>query len=264
MTALTGRRASPGHALALAVLLGLSALSWVATARFADAEMRIGVLTGSRGSMDEMAGAGAVATLVLFMATWIVMMVAMMFPAFAPVVLTFRRWASGRGRPRSATGAFVAGYLAVWSVIGLAVYLVVVALEDRVAPTGDAVRVGALLLVVAGAYQLTPFKHACLVRCRSPLSILMEHGSLLSNGHSGPFRVGFRHGTYCVGCCWSLMLVLVLLGVMNLAWMGVVAALIFGEKVLARGEALSRVVGVGLVAAGVALAIFPGSLGSVS
>lgn len=253
----------PGHVLALAVLLGLSALGWIATARFADAEMRIGVLTGSERSTDEMAGAGAVAALALFMATWIVMMVAMMFPAFAPVVLTFRRWASSRGRPVSTTGAFVTGYLVVWSVIGLAVYIVVAALEEWVAPTGAAIRVGALLLVVAGAYQLTPLKHACLARCRSPLSILMEHGSLLSNGHFGPFRVGLKHGVYCVGCCWSLMLVLTLLGVMSLAWMGVVAALIFGEKVLARGEALSRVVGVGLVAAGVVLAIFPGWLGSV-
>ncbi|MDQ2914528.1 MAG: DUF2182 domain-containing protein, partial [Chloroflexota bacterium] len=177
-------------------------------------------------------------------------------PAVAPVVITFDRWAQSKARPRSVTATFILGYLVVWSVIGLAAYAVVVVLQMLV-PAGDptAQRVGGGLLVVAGLYELTPLKNICLRHCRSPLGIVMQYADLLGDGHRGPFRVGVVHGSYCVGCCWALMLVLVLLGMMNVAWMGVVAALIFAEKVLPGGALLSRVSGFAFIAAGAALAI---------
>ncbi|MBA3629760.1 MAG: DUF2182 domain-containing protein [Actinobacteria bacterium] len=138
-------------------------------------------------------------------------------------------------------------------------YGIVVAL-DRWVPMGPAaVRVGAVLVIAAGIYQLTQFKDVCLTQCRSPLGLLMHYGPSLG-GLWGPPRVGIRHGLYCLGCCWSLMLVLVLLGMMNLVWMGVVATIIFVEKVMPRGDVLGRVVGVGLICMGAFLAAYPSAL----
>jgi predicted metal-binding membrane protein len=249
-------RVAPDVALLLA-LVGLSAVAWVATSRLADPGMRIGILTGAA---DQMMAEGTMAAdqtvaFVLFMATWTVMMVAMMFPTVAPVVLTFNRWAQSKSRPRSATWAFIGGYLGIWSLVGAIVYAVVLVLQALV-PASDpnAMRIGGALLVVAGAYQLTPLKDLCLRHCRSPLGVVMQHADQLAEGHLGPFRVGLIHGRYCIGCCWSLMLGLVLLGMMNLVWMGVVAAVVFAEKVLPRGDVLSRVTGVAMIALGGAVA----------
>lgn len=247
----------PQQAALLPALLGLSGAAWLATSQLVDPAMRLGILTGAAdiAIADPAMPIELPLAIALFMATWTVMMVAMMFPAVAPVVLTFDRWARSKGRPRSVTAAFVGGYLVVWSLIGLVVYALVTAIQALV-PAGDpnALRVGGLLLVAAGAYQLTPLKNICLRHCRSPLGLVMEHAGLLGDGHRGPFRVGLAHGRYCVGCCWSLMLVLVLLGMMNLAWMGVVAAAVFAEKVLPQGVVLSRLAGVVLVGLGAALA----------
>ena len=247
----------PRHVALLPLLLGLSAAAWLATSRLADPGMRLGILTGAadRSPADAAMPIELPLAIALFMATWTVMMVAMMFPAVAPVVLTFDRWARSKARPRSVTAAFLGGYLAVWSLIGLAAYAAVVVLQTLV-PAGDpsAHRVGGALLVAAGVYEMTPLKGLCLRHCRSPIGIVMQYANLLADGHRGPFRVGLVHGLYCVGCCWSLMLVLVLLGVMDLAWMGVVASLIFAEKVLPFGALLSRVSGIALIAAGVVLA----------
>jgi len=241
----------------LPALLGLSAAAWFATSQLADPGMRVGILTGAADAAvpDTPMTIELPFAIALFITTWTVMMVAMMFPAVAPVVITFDRWAQTKARPRSVTATFILGYLAVWSLIGLAAYALVVILQMLV-PAGDptAQRVGGALLVVAGIYELTPLKEISLRHCRSPLGIVMQHADLLVDGHRGPFHVGLLHGAYCVVCCWALMLVLVLLGMMNLAWMGAVAALIFAEKVLPGGALVSRVVGIALIAAGIVLA----------
>ena len=241
----------------LPALLGLSGIAWVATSQLGDPGMRVGILTGvaDAATTDPSMPVDLPFAIALFMATWTVMMVAMMFPAVAPVVITFDHWAQTKARPRSVTAAFVLGYLAVWSLIGLAAYMLVAVLQVLV-PAGDptAQRLGGALLIVSGIYELTPLKDICLRHCRSPLGIVMQHADLLAAGHRGPFRVGVLHGTYCVGCCWALMLVLVLLGLMNLVWMGVVAAVVFAEKVLPIGAALSRLVGIAMIVLGGALA----------
>jgi predicted metal-binding membrane protein len=155
----------------------------------------------------------------------------------------------------------VAGYLAVWSAIGVAAYGLLEALHRWVpADNTTALRVGATILIAAGVYQLTPLKSICLRHCRSPLSVLMHHARLLGQGHTGPMKVGVLHGAYCVGCCWSLMVVLILLGLMNLVWMGVVAAVVLVEKVIPRGEMVSRGVGVALGGIGAALMVWPTAL----
>lgn len=252
------RSRAPRHLALLPALLVSSAVAWLATSQLVDPGMRLGILTGAtdRSMTDVPMTIEPPLAIALFMATWTLMMVAMMFPAVAPVVMTFDRWARSKERPRTVTAAFLGGYLAVWGVMGLAAYATVVVLQALV-PVGDpnAQRVGGALLAAAGLYEMTPLKGLCLRNCRSPMGIVMQYADLLADGHRGPFRVGLVHGLYCVGCCWSLMLVLVLLGMMNLVWMGVVAAVIFAEKVLPGGALLSRVTGIALVAAGVTLAL---------
>jgi len=202
--------------------------------------------------------------LFLFLITWVVMMVAMMFPAVVPVVVTFDRWVRRTDRPRSATALFAGGYLAVWSSIGLVFYAAIVYLEPLI-PSGTAsVRWGASLLILAGVYQLTPLKTKCLKQCRSPLAFLAERATQLRRGGLSPAKVGATHGLFCLGCCWALMVVLVALGMMSLAWMAAVAGAIFLEKVLPRGSRIPIAVATILIGFGAVLLAFPETLTALS
>ena len=163
--------------------------------------------------------------LLLLWAMWSVMMTAMMLPSAAPLILLYGA-AARRSRPPTArrhTYALAAGYLAAWTGFSLAATALqrVLAALLLVSPMMEAgsSRVSAILLIVAGLYQLTPLKHACLRTCQSPLGFMMARWR---DGGSGAFRVGLEHGSYCVGCCWALMLLLFAGGVMNVA---VIAAL---------------------------------------
>jgi predicted metal-binding membrane protein len=193
----------------------------------------------------------------LFLVTWVVMMVAMMFPAIVPVVITFDRWVRRARRPRSATMAFVGGYLLVWTGFGLIVYTAVVLFQPRLPMGDDAIRLGAALLILAGMYQFTPLKSRCLRQCRSPLAFIAQHTLQLRRGGFGTARVGIVHGTFCLGCCWGLMLVLVLLGMMSLSWMAAVAGVIFIEKVVPRGSLVTPALAVMLVGLGFTLLVSP-------
>jgi predicted metal-binding membrane protein len=177
-----------------------------------------------------------------FLGVWLTMTAAMMFPSVAPAALLF---AQVRGR----TPAFLAGYVAAWTAYGLAAYGLFRLLDgagwlawDR---AGAYVAGGAVL--AAGVYQLTPLKNACLRRCRNPLGYVMRG--------RGALTTGAEHGLYCVGCCWALMAALFALGVMSLFWMGVLAAVIFVEKVLPRGETLSRLFSAPFLALGLVVAV---------
>ena len=194
-------------------------------------------------------------TFTLFISTWLVMMIAMMFPAVAPVVLLFDRWRRSRDRSIASSVSFVMGYAFVWGAAGLLVYAALVAIETQAQNSEAAVRLGGASLLLAGAYQLSPLKTACLRKCRSPLSLIMEHGQLLGRGLRGPFQVGVVHGAYCLGCCWALMVVLIVLGLMNLGWMAAVSAVILVEKLFPAGLGLARTVGVGLAVAGVTVLV---------
>jgi predicted metal-binding membrane protein len=240
----------------LGALAGLSALAWLATGRLAMPGMRAGILTGhGTGGMD---GGGAPMALGLFLLTWVVMMAAMMLPAAAPVVLAVDRWACRTGRPRLAVVGFIAGYLADWAVAGLGAYAVLAGLEHRYPSPGPAaVRAGAVLLAAAGIWQLTPLKQACLRQCRSPLAFLAASTSRLSRGRLGTIQAGIRHGAFCLGCCWSLMLVLLLLGMMNLAWMALVAAVVSAERLLPAGRIVATAAATTLIASGAVLFAVP-------
>jgi len=199
-----------------------------------------------------------------FLGIWVTMMAAMMLPSAAPMVLLFDR-VSGererRGRASVPTWIFVSGYLATWTVYGLAVYglyRLVAGLElgfldwDRGGPW-----VAGVAIAAAGLYELTPLKSVCLRHCRSPLHYVLTGWR---ESPLGALRMGAEHGAYCVGCCWGLMVVLFALGVMSLVWMGIVAALIFAQKVLPFGERLPYAFAAAFVAAGVWIAAAPGSV----
>jgi predicted metal-binding membrane protein len=176
-----------------------------------------------------------------FVGIWTTMMAAMMLPSAAPMVLLHAKVASARKGTRDfvPTWVFVAGYLAVWTLVGLAAF----GLYRAIVSPGSAYlawdRAGPYVaggaLIAAGLYELTPLKDVCLRHCRSPLHFVL--GSW-RRGWFGAFRMGVEHGAYCVGCCWGLMLALFALGVMSLFWMAVVAAVILAEKVVPRGRRL--------------------------
>lgn len=256
-----GRSARLWEASLVGVLLALAALAWVVTERLAAPHMRLGVLTGA-GSFPDGTGSGPpLAALGLFLAIWTVMMAAMMLPAVVPVVVTVHRWARRTRRSSSTrTAVFVAGYLLVWGASGAVVYAGIAVLGP-VLPTGDAaVRLGGAVLVAAGAYQLSPLKDVCLRQCRSPLGFVAAHASRLTRGGLAAARVGAVHGGFCLGCCWALMLVLVLVGMMSLTWMAVVAGVVLAEKVAPRGRVVARVTAMGLLGAGVVVALSAGTL----
>jgi predicted metal-binding membrane protein len=190
--------------------------------------------------------------LVVTFLMWLVMMAGMMTPSVAPTVLLFDR-VTRRGSPGSPlkrTAPFVAGYLLVWAAFSVAA----TALQVELIAAGwiDAMGVAArpwftaALLTAVGVYQWVPAKRACLDHCRSPVQFLVE---AYRPGAAGALIMGVRHGLYCLGCCWTLMLLLFVGGVMNLLWVAVIAAVVFVEKLLARGEWLRRAIGIVALAA---------------
>jgi predicted metal-binding membrane protein len=183
-------------------------------------------------------------------AMWAVMMAAMMLPSAAPVVMlvlgVYRR--RNTSEARTATVAFVLGYLAVWTGFSVAASIVQLALH-RTALVGADMRlvsstISGLLFVVVGIYQWLPLKRACLTHCQSPLAFLTQHWR---EGSRGGFEMGLRHGTFCLGCCWLLMVLLFVVGTMNLIWVAALTALVLIEKLAQRaGAVLGRVAGVAL------------------
>ena len=184
---------------------------------------------------------------------WTVMMVAMMVPSAAPVALlvlsTYRRRAA-LARPNVLAEAatlssfvFVAGYLLVWTLFSALVAAAQVALHDAALLSPEMASTSrvfaAVLLIAAGIYQWLPLKDACLTHCRSPLDFLTRHWR---EGLGGALSMGARHGAFCVGCCWALMALLFVAGVMNLLWVAAIAAFVLVEK-LSRGRWPSRVGG---------------------
>jgi predicted metal-binding membrane protein len=190
---------------------------------------------------------------------WAVMMFAMMMPAAAPMILTFatvHRRRAAAAEPSVATVIFVLGYCVVWIGYSVAAAAGQTALHAAALLSSGMVATTPLLagglLIAAGVFQWTPLKRACLAACRSPLSFLM---SRWRDNAGGAFVMGLRHGLYCLGCCWALMGLLFVAGVMNLFWVAAIAVIVLVEKVAPRGETVGRVAGLGLTAAGVLLLV---------
>ena len=196
------------------------------------------------------------ADVLLAFAMWAVMMVGMMTPSAAPVVLLVAGMNRKRGAQRvpGVVFAFGAGYLLIWVAFSAAAALSQWALHQAAllspAMTTSSTRLGAAILIAAGIYQLTPFKGTCLTHCRSPLGFLMSHWR---DGSAGAMRMGMALGSYCLGCCWALMCVLFVVGVMNLMWVAAIAIFVLLEKIGPAGTLVARVAGVAMIVRGVYL-----------
>ena len=237
------------RAAAVVLVILLPAVSWIWIV--AMARDMYGPMTGASAWM--MTATWDARHLALLWAMWAVMMAAMMLPSASPTLLTYgaaaRRSADSASASRQIY-AFAAGYLIVWTVFSLgatalqrvlAAVLVLSPMMEMTAPAASAT-----LLMIAGAYQLTPMKHACLRTCQSPLGFLM---SRWRGGVTGALRMGIQHGALCVGCCWALMLLLFAGGVMNLTVIATLTTLVALEKLAPFGVQSARVTGVLLVAA---------------
>jgi predicted metal-binding membrane protein len=196
-------------------------------------------------------------------AMWAVMMVGMMTPSAAPMILIYAqvgRQASTQGKPFAPTGWFVAGYLMAWTGFAFVATAAQWAL-DRVAlldpMMASASRtLGGLVLIAAGTYQWAPLKDMCLAQCQSPLVFIQRQGGF-RGGPRGSLALGLRHGAYCIGCCWVLMALLFVGGVMNVLWIAAISAFVLVEKVVPAGRLISRVAGLGFIAAGAWFIIAP-------
>lgn len=244
----------------LAGLLALAAVGWLVVAWQASDGGAMSDHGGDAMGLDLTMGMAAP----LFLAMWVAMMVAMMFPAAAPMILVFDRVQRGKreaGHSYVPTAYFVGAYLAIWIAFGGVAFALTAGIDRLATDAGwvmdEWARLGGALLIVAGLYQLTPLKEVCLRKCRTPLSFLMTSWR---DGKSGAIRMGLLHGGYCLGCCWLLFVILLPLGVMNVAAMVVIALLVFGEKCLPAGNRLARVAAVVLVAYGLLVIVMPSAL----
>jgi predicted metal-binding membrane protein len=190
----------------------------------------------------------------LRLAMWAVMMVAMMVPTAAPMTLMYAavaRKAAAQHSPLAPTFVFVTGYVTMWTIFSVVATIAQHAL-DRAAllsPTmvSTSARFGAALLIAAGIYQLTPLKNACLENCRAPAHFMSRYWRA---GGLGAFRMGLRLGVYCVGCCWILMALLFVGGVMNLLWIAVIAIFVLLEKTIPFGDVGGKVIGATMILVG--------------
>jgi len=244
-----GLRPERAQLALIGALLVLAAVAWA--------------VTGDRMTgMDATPGA-ELGSLGFYVSVWVVMMAAMMFPSVSPTVLIYNRLRAGhrergKGAPVDATVLFVAGYVLVWTAAGLVAYAGFELVRDAdpgFLAWNEAGRyVTGGVIVAAAVYQVTPYKRACLVKCRSPLMFLAERWR---HGRAGGLELGVRHGAWCLGCCWALMAALFAVGMMSLGWMALIAAFIAAEKLLPWPTAARRGVAVLLLALGLGVASVP-------
>lgn len=258
------------RAMVVAALAAISVLAWAYTLWRA-AQMSMMGMQGAAGDMSGMGMADvsivaepafrswSIADFSFVFIMWTVMMVGMMTPSVAPMVLlyaTVGRNAASSGRPLAATGWFLAGYLSAWVGFSLAatgaqwLFTRLALLTPMMASASGIF--GGSLLIAAGLYQWSPLKDTCLKQCQTPLGFLMSHGGFRSE----PFPallLGAEHGLYCVGCCWILMALLFVGGVMNVLWVAGLAILVLLEKIVPTRHLIPRIAGAGLTAAGLVL-----------
>jgi predicted metal-binding membrane protein len=253
------------RAIVSIALVILTLLAWLYVLRLA-ADMDMGGMdmtgtrmasTGIRMVMTSSLQPWSGAEFALMFVMWSVMMVAMMLPSATPMVLLYARvgrTAAIDGEPFAPTGWFAAGYLLVWfgfafAATGAQWTLERAALLTPMMASASKV-VGGVLLIVAGLYQWSPLKDTCLAQCQTPLLFIQRYGGFRRNV-LGALEIGIRHGAYCVGCCWALMTLLFVGGVMNVLWIAAIAALVLAEKVAAGERLVSRAAGTGLILGGV-------------
>ena len=249
--------------LVVLALLSLSALAWtylvVMARQMATGDMTLmGMGSPSAMTSSDMLGTMITSqmpwsplTFLLMFIMWSVMMIGMMIPSAAPVILLFARVQRRKladHAPAVRIAAFTAGYLLIWTLFSLFATGLQWALTELrlLSPMMESTNqfLGAGVLLAAGIYQLTPLKLACLKQCQSPMGFLTGHWK---DGPLGSLSMGIEHGIFCLGCCWLLMALLFVGGVMNLIWVAVIATFVLLEKVVPKGEIVGRVGGVLLI-----------------
>ena len=193
----------------------------------------------------------------LVLAMWMVMAIGMMLPTAAPVIAAYsdiNQAAATKGMPSAPTAVFASGYLLVWVGLGVGVTMLQWLISDTFAQSASlldvAPVVGGVVLIMAGLYQWSALKEACLSQCRSPMKYFLLHWR---EGKIGAVRMGMQHGLYCAGCCWALMAIMFVGGTMNLVWMAILSVIMLFEKILPTGQFFGRVIGVVLVVWGLSL-----------
>jgi len=197
--------------------------------------------------------------LVVFASTWTIGMIAMMFPTTIPMMLLFVHVGkSSKPEVRAGGGPtvakailFIASYISIWAIVGVAIYLAMAAVSSFLPAIDFSLILGsstgvAFALILVGAYQLSPLKGECLDRCH-PTSFLFKY---YRGGLTGSIKMGLLYAKYCVGCCWVMMVFLLLVGAMGVVWMAIFAGLIFAERTIVHGRWPSRLLGVAFLAAG--------------
>jgi predicted metal-binding membrane protein len=203
----------------------------------------------------------------LFLAVWVAMMVAMMFPTAAQMILTFAKVQQGkhaRGGQFVPTWMFVVAYLAVWTAFGELAYVAALGAselaDDSMWLMDNAGRIGGGILILAGLYELSPQKNVCLSKCRHPAAFVLTSWR---DGRGGALRMGLEHGLYCLGCCWLFFVIVFPLGMMNLAVLAAIVLLIFAQKALPFGQRARLLAAAGLVAYGSVAVVVPDALPSL-
>ena len=243
------------RAVVIAAIIIIAAIAWAYTVYLAEIGMDMDDGMSMGMAMADMRSWGA-ADFGLMFIMWAVMMVAMMAPSAAPMLLMFaavNRKRREREAPFVPTGIFLAGYVIVWTLFAAGATvgnwgLHQASLLSSMMGASTSGYLGGALLLAAGAFQWSPLKTACLKQCRTPMGFLMTSWR---EGRRGALRMGLDHGAYCLGCCWALMLLLFVLGVMNLVWIAALAAFVLAEKVAPMNEWVSRGTGVLLAGWGV-------------
>ena len=240
--------------LFIAVLMAVVALAWLSLwvwgqspyGRFLDHE-----------ALTEVTGEDA-ALLVFFVAGWTLMIFAMMLPTTFPLMSMFHTMVRDRPNQLQLIGLLVLGYLLVWGGFGVLIHLADVLVHEGAEQIGwleaNYWVIGAGTLILAGVYQFTPLKYHCLDKCRSPFSFIAAHWSG-GNESAQALRLGADHGLFCVGCCWSLMLLMFGVGAGNIGWMLLLGSVMAVEKNMPWGRRLSKPLGVGLIASGLIIAV---------
>jgi predicted metal-binding membrane protein len=244
------RNLGSGRSIVLsALLLATTAFAW------------LGVMhSASAMHMPQMEPVSA-AALVAFTVEWGVMMTAMMLPSAAPMILLYGMTSRRPGKPSERVipaEVFAMIYVVLWLATGIPVYLAWIGIgEISARSTAFAAAIPYAIagsLFAAGLYQLSPTKHACLRQCEAPVDFLIRRWR---TGYAGSLRLAATHAGYCIGCCWALMLLLVVAGAMSLPWVLAIALLVFAEKVLPGGERTARITGAILVLAALLVVVRP-------
>jgi predicted metal-binding membrane protein len=254
LTMATSHYAS-NRAAVLVGLVGLTALSWV---YLLYQDWAMGHMEIAPMAMPNLDAWGPWDLAIVFL-MWAIMMVGMMLPSVTPMVLLYAAVSGERreqGRPKAATWIFVSGYLVAWTLFSVFATLAQWLLHSaaHLSPFMDSTGpvLGGAMLIAAGIYQWTPLKRACLTHCRSPLAFLLTKWR---DGARGALAMGLRHGLFCTGCCWLLMAILFVVGVMNVMWLALLSVFVLMEKTLPHGDWFGRAAGLVLIGWGAWMAL---------